>query len=272
MFFDIFQVRKVGSRELTFFYSLKIIFRSYEKTKPLITFVTITETIKRFMQNKRREKGGIIRAIKRQYNKGVRMLFHRKGHGVHSPFVFNFIIRVIEEKARYYAYDEIEEAYRYAKRQAKKESLSKPLPLKYHKLTYRVANRFSPQTILELGSDCGVTAKAMTLAATKAQITTLDSNAVEEIKNYLSQSTPNLIYIHACKTAEEYKTLYAILTPRLAEYQTIVVEGVRQTKEFYKLFNEFALNNTIKVTIDLYDIAILVSSPKLNKQTFRVGF
>ena len=224
------------------------------------------------MQKAKKEKGGIIRAIKRQYNKGVRMLFHRKGHGVHSPFVFNFIIRVIEEKARYYAYDEIEESYRNAKQQAKKESLPKPLPLKYHKLTYRVTNRFAPKTILELGNNCGVTTKALSLAATNAQIITLDSKGVEEIKNYLSHATPNLIYLHACKTAEENRTLYTILTQHLAEYQTIVVEGVRQTAEFHKLFNEFASNNTIKVTIDLYDVAILVSSPKLNKQTFRVGF
>lgn len=224
------------------------------------------------MQNKRREKVGIIRAIKRQYNKGVRMLFHRKGHGVHSPFVFNFIIRVIEEKARYYAYEQIEESYSNAKLQAKKESLPKPLPLKYHKLTYRVVNRFAPQTILELGNDCGVTTKAMSLAATKAQITTLYNNGVEEIKNYLSQTTPNFIYIHACKTAEEYRELYSTLTQYLAEHQTIVVSGLRKTAESHKLFTEFASNPTIKVTIDLYDMAILVSSPKLNKQTFRVGF
>ena len=222
------------------------------------------------MQKVRRERRGIIRAIKRQYTKGVRMLVRRKGHGVHSPFVFNFIIRVIEEKARYYAYEQIEEVYRNAKQQAQKESLPKPLPLKYHKLTYRIANRFAPQTILECGSNCGVTTQA--LAVSNAKIKTIDNNLDVELKKYLNENTPSLIYIHSQPTEEESKKIYSTLTSHLAEYQTMVVEGIRKTEQSYKLFLEFASNNIIKVTIDLYDIAILVSSPKLNKQTFRVGF
>ncbi len=222
------------------------------------------------MQKVRRERGGIIRTIKQRCNKGVRMLIRRKGHGVHSPFVFNFIIRVIEEKARYYAYEQIEVAYRQAKLQAKKESLPKPLPLKYHKLTYRIANRFLPQTILECGSDCGVTTQA--LAIGNAHMTTITENIQTELKKHLAKEVPNLIYIHAQPTAEGNKHIYSILTPHLAEYQTIVVSGIRKTEQSYKLFTEFSSNNIIKVTIDLYDIAILVSSPKLNKQTFKVGF
>ena len=224
------------------------------------------------MNETRRENRGILRAVKRQFTKGVRMLIRRKGHGVHSPFVFNFIIRVIEEKARYYAYEQIEEAYKQTKRQAKKTSITKPLPLKYHKLTYRVANRFTPQTILECASDGGVTTQALTLAAPKAQIKTIDTNLPAQIKNYLAQATPNLIYIHAQPTAEEYKNIFTNITPHLAEYQTLIVSGIRKTPQSFQYFTEFASNPTIKVTIDLYDIAILVSSPKLNKQTFRVGF
>ena len=222
------------------------------------------------MQTKSKERGGVLRTIKRHYIKGVRMITRRKGHGVHSPFVFNFIIRVIEERARYYAYDQIEEAYRKAKLQAKKDSLPKPLPLKYHKLTYRIANRFAPQAILEYGNDCGVTTQA--LATDNAQITTIANNQQAQLKEYLTKVTPNLIYIHAQPTDEECKNTYKTLTPHLAEYQTIVVSGIRKTEKSQQYFTEFASNKTIKVTIDLYDVAILVSSPKLNKQTFRVGF
>ena len=182
-------------------------------------------------QKAKKEKGGIIRAIKRQYNKGVRMLFHRKGHGVHSPFVFNFIIRVIEEKARYYAYDEIEESYRNAKQQAKKESLPKPLPLKYHKLTYRVTNRFAPKTILELGNNCGVTTKALSLAATNAQITPV---SISDVSNF------DLLLLKARKMIKAHKILRTAQSidkePKSKKYtELIITRAIGKTKE-YTLF------------------------------------
>ena len=37
-----------------------------------------------------------------------RFLRYRKGFGVHSPFAFSFITKVIDERCPYYCYDEIE--------------------------------------------------------------------------------------------------------------------------------------------------------------------
>lgn len=224
------------------------------------------------MQKIKREKRGIIGAVKRQYSKGIRNLIHRKGHGVHSPYVYNFIIRIIEEKARYYAYEQIEVNYKRAKQIAKSTSLHKPLPLKYYKLLYRIANRLKPQTILICGSDNGISVTALTIAKSEAQVTTIEADLQKSLLNYFTKTTPNLIYIHKQTTAQDYQIIYSQLTEQLPENQCIIVSGIRTTKQSYKLFKEFVLNNKIKVTIDLYDYAILVASPKLNKQTFKIGF
>ena len=37
-----------------------------------------------------------------------RFLRHRKGFGVHSPFAFSFITKVIDERCGYYCYQDIE--------------------------------------------------------------------------------------------------------------------------------------------------------------------
>ena len=37
-----------------------------------------------------------------------RCLRYRKGYGVHSPFVYNLITKVIEEKCSYYSFYDIE--------------------------------------------------------------------------------------------------------------------------------------------------------------------
>lgn len=224
------------------------------------------------MQKTAKEKRSIIRATKRYYSKGIRKLLRRKGHGVHSPFVYNFIIRIIEEKARFYAYEQIEEVYKQVKQRAKAESLPKPLSLKYHKLLYRISNRIKPQTILECGSDNGVSTTALAMAKSDTQIITIDTDFQKLLSAYFEKTIPNLIYIHKQSNIEDYKIIYSKITQQLPENQCIVVSGIRRTKQSYNLFKEFVSNNTIKVTIDLYDIAILVASPKLNKQTFRVSF
>lgn len=235
------------------------------------------------MQTRGVREYSIIRAVRKQCTKGVRRIIRRKGHGVHSPYVYNFIIRVIEEKAQYYAYPQIEEQYS----RVKNDKQTRPMPLKYSKLLYRIANRIKPQQILECGTDYGISTIAMQLAGSSAKITTIEQNkniatylkgAIEKpyaqaLQEYYSNgSRPELIYISKQDSADDYKTIYKHLTANMNESSVIVISGIRKTKQTYTQFTKFASNNIIKVTIDLYDVAILVASPKLNKQTFKVWF
>lgn len=52
------------------------------------------------------------RIFKKYYIKAIRRLRHRRGFGVHSPFAFNLITKVIEENFMYYSYAEIEQIRR----------------------------------------------------------------------------------------------------------------------------------------------------------------
>lgn len=52
------------------------------------------------------------RIFKKYYIKAIRRLRHRRGFGVHSPFAFSLITKVIEENFMYYSYAEIEQIRR----------------------------------------------------------------------------------------------------------------------------------------------------------------
>ena len=78
----------------------------------------------------------------------IRKIRHRKGYGVHSPFAYNLITKVIEEKSGYYAYQQIEGLHRILH---DKQSLNK----RRYRLLFRLTNRFKPQTIIEGGSEGG---------------------------------------------------------------------------------------------------------------------
>lgn len=102
-----------------------------------------------------------------------RKIRHSKGHGVHSPFAFNLITKVIREKASYYRIKDIEllrkrmlqnnQAVSYlnskgdkvvSKRVAdiiKKQAVSP----KTGALLFRLANYFKPRTVLQIGPSMG---------------------------------------------------------------------------------------------------------------------
>lgn len=101
-----------------------------------------------------------------------------KGHGVHSPFVFDFIQHVLNDKKNYPCYSIIEEkrkellrsdtvievtdfgagslVIKTNKRVVKDIAASSLKPEKYAQLLFRMAQYYKPKTILELGTSFGI--------------------------------------------------------------------------------------------------------------------
>lgn len=102
-----------------------------------------------------------------------------KGHGIHSPFVFDLVTLVLNDKGDYYCYQGIEELrqlmlkndlqvevsdlgagsrkgtiYRRKVSDIARTALKPP---KYSKLLFRLANYFKCRTIIELGTSLGIT-------------------------------------------------------------------------------------------------------------------
>ncbi len=97
---------------------------------------------------------------------------------MHSPFVFDFMMKVLFDKRHFYAYDEIEQIRILLKRdprrlnihdfgagtkgvvknERKLASITKrsAIPKKYGRLLFRLVKYYEPKTILELGSCVGI--------------------------------------------------------------------------------------------------------------------
>ncbi len=119
-----------------------------------------------------------------------------KGHGVHSPFVFDFIKNVLNDKNEYDCYERIEKQRKELLRNAKiitvedfgagsaviktnrrivhkiaASSLKHP---KYARLFYRVVKYYNPQNILELGTSFGITTSYLASGNQQATVYTLE--------------------------------------------------------------------------------------------------
>jgi predicted O-methyltransferase YrrM len=140
-----------------------------------------------------------------------------KGHGIHSPFVFQFVQQVLNDKKEYYGYDEIEElrdrmlvddtvvvvndlgagsaSTKKSNRrisQIARNALKSP---KYAQLLFRIVNFYQPQYILELGTSLGITTAYMATANPTAQITTIEGSEAIAHKAIENFSRLNLQHI-----------------------------------------------------------------------------
>ena len=81
-----------------------------------------------------------------------------KGFGVHSPFAYAFITRVLREDLPFYAYSSQKSRYRTVRKNAVHHPF---LTLKRIKLLFRTINYFSPESALQIGSDNGLVTSAL---------------------------------------------------------------------------------------------------------------
>ena len=121
-----------------------------------------------------------------------------KGHGVHSPFVFQFIKEVIQDDRSFYAFEDIEQirtallnntkeitiedfgagSHTGLSKQRKISDIAKSSlkPKKFAQLLFKMVNYYQPKNILELGTSLGITTSYLASANKNVQVTTMEGS------------------------------------------------------------------------------------------------
>ncbi len=119
-----------------------------------------------------------------------------KGHGIHSPFIFHFVDKLLNDNRHYPEYDKVESIRLKLKddpailvvedlgagssvsnhRQRTVSSIAKNSikSAKYSQLLYRIVRSYNPEMILELGTSLGITTSYLSLANPAAKIITME--------------------------------------------------------------------------------------------------
>ena len=119
-----------------------------------------------------------------------------KGHGVHSPFVFDFIKNVLNDKKNYECYGPIEKLRNKLLKNKSSVSIidfgagsrshwdmvrrisdiakTSLKPKKYSQLLFRIVQYYKPKTIIELGTSFGITTSYLAFANPSAKIITME--------------------------------------------------------------------------------------------------
>ena len=230
-----------------------------------------------------------------------RKLRYRKGHGVHSPFVYNFITKIIEEKATFYAFDEIEKH--------RKEILSQKNSLsiltaketqspKYGALLFRIVNFFKCQTVLQIGSSTGIMSLYLAMASKHCNCFALEErqNLLNTIRDFAlahnlnklhciegslkealirlqSVSTKaDLIFINQLPESMIAEELLSLCRPLRHKETILIVNEIKRNKSMKKLWMAMRNHPQTRVSIDLFALGILFFDDRLPKKHYKTHF
>ena len=140
-----------------------------------------------------------------------------KGHGIHSPFVFDFVNGVLNDRKAYAEYEPVEALRKQLLQDATllhihdmgAGSLAAPHKRKrvsaiarhvikrrkWAQLLFRMVRHYQPETMVEMGTSLGVTSAYLALANPQGFVTTMEGSeqvAAVARKNFAALSLPNI--------------------------------------------------------------------------------
>jgi len=198
-----------------------------------------------------------------------------KGHGTHSPFVFNFINKVLNDKREYDCYVEIETRRRQLRnnhalievedfgagssviktnRRVIKDIAGSSLkPKKYAQLLYRMVQYYQPATIVELGTSLGITSAYLSCGNKHAKLYTCEgAGSIAAIAQDMFDSLQieNIEIIRG-----DFAKTLPLLFPTIQPVDFAFVDGNHRkapTLQYFEQLMAHSTNTTIFVFDDIH--------------------
>jgi predicted O-methyltransferase YrrM len=195
-----------------------------------------------------------------------------KGHGVHSPFVFEFITQVLNDTREFDCFRYIESIREELKndsaeidvpdfgagsrmqlnnkRKISAISRSSLKPKKYSQLLFRIVHFYKPENIIELGTSLGITASYFAFANPAAKIITMEGAPAVA---YIAQKNFNRLYLSNIKIVEG--NFDETLSSVISQFSTVnfaFIDGNHKNQPTLNYFNQL-ISVSIQSTILIFD-------------------
>ncbi|MEO8406300.1 MAG: class I SAM-dependent methyltransferase [Chitinophagaceae bacterium] len=198
-----------------------------------------------------------------------------KGHGMHSPFVFDFITKILNDKTAYPAYDQVEQLRHtllndtrsitvkdFGAGSAVDKSNQRTIasiaknaakPKKYGQLLYRMVQKYKPATLVELGTSLGITSSYLGLADRNKKLITMEgSPAIAEIarQNFNQLQLNNVELIEG-----DFRDTLPGIVAGLPSVDFVFIDGNHRrlpTEQYFDLLVKKINNDSILVFDDIH--------------------
>ncbi|MDQ6813440.1 MAG: class I SAM-dependent methyltransferase [Bacteroidota bacterium] len=195
-----------------------------------------------------------------------------KGHGVHSPFVFDFITNVLNDTRTFYAYTEIEKlrqslrsdktiltiedfgagsaVFKSDQRKVSDIARSSLKPVKFGQLMFRMVNYYHANTVVELGTSLGVTTAYLAYGNLKSQVYTFEGAkqvAQVSLENFKQLSLKNITVVQG-----NFDTTLPPFLNTISNINVAFVDGNHRKEPTLRYF-EHLLTKVTEYSIFIFD-------------------
>jgi predicted O-methyltransferase YrrM len=230
-----------------------------------------------------------------------RKIRYRKGFGVHSPFVYNLITKVIEEKSVYYAFEEIEAFRRQLLQddQLGRITARETQSAAYGGLLFRMVNFFKCRNVIEIGSSTGVMGLYLGMASrTYCDCRLMDErqglaqsveefalahnlNRLQYVKGDYKESIPglcaelsaaDLLFINRLPETMPASELMHLCDPLIGKHSILILDDINRNKEMRKVWQQLKQDPRSRAIVDLYALGMVFFDNRLPKRYYKTYF
>ena len=232
----------------------------------------------------------------KRYCTALNRIRKSKGFGIHSPFAFRFVLKVLKERLPYYAYTEID--YKRAdvielltEAHKKKNGV---LSAKDAKMIFRIVNFFNPGKIMQIGTNYGISTASALLPSVHSKLwicgiseaqfdifakeTAEFANRINKytriyqcLDEYL-QAEEKPFLISNTATENELSFLVENVDKFTTRHSKIIVNRMTRQVETDTIWRTIKDRLTYGMTFSNGKFGVIVSNPKLPRKDFSLWF
>lgn len=187
----------------------------------------------------------------------IHYLFHRKGHHVHSPYVFHLITRVVEERLPYYCFSTLAMDTRERRQSSSYRGIQRQRVLEF---IFRLAVWGKYKRALISSSEDSIVGEYLRVQGIKtefAEITVLPKDHKEPLLIILEHEPPS----------GEYSD--GQIWEHLPNGSVLLLHCPCRKGPLYSLWLDLKKNPHARVGLDLGDVFLFVFDRNLNKRMYR---
>ena len=203
-----------------------------------------------------------------------------KGHGIHSPFVFQFVTDVLNDDRFFYAFETIEQLPH--QQQGFK---------KYNQLLFKIVNYYQPKTVLYIDESITNTLFYLAQANNNTPVFSFVNNnsqqqkavqinpkiAIDNVYFYddILAITTNQYHLVCINTYNEddLQNYFQLLLPHFTTQSIVIINNIHASKQLEAIWYNLQQHSSITLSIDLFQLGLIFFRPE-NKipQHFTIKF